>query len=281
MKRSLTLVIAVYNAVAYLEFIFAALRRQSFTAFEVVVADDGSGPAMRESVERAIRSAPFPVRHLWQEDLGFRKNRMLNQAIMAAETDYLVFIDGDCVPHRDFLSDHVGSRVSGALLSGRRVNWSREITETLTLERIESGEFEKLSLPLLVDGFRARSANLEEGIRIKSAFLRKLLQSNRPRILGCNFSVEKGLLERVNGFNEDYTSPGLGEDSDLAFRLQLTGVNLFTLRYLAILFHLYHPITKVGDANKRLYEATIAKQEPYCQNGLLKPASQASAPSKR
>jgi glycosyltransferase involved in cell wall biosynthesis len=273
MKRSLTLVIAVYNAVAYLEFIFAALRRQSFAAFEVIVADDGSGPAMRTLVERAARTLPFPVRHLWQEDLGFRKNKMLNQAIAAAETDYLVFIDGDCVPHRDFLSDHAGSMVPGALLSGRRVNWSSEITGSMTLERVESGYFERLSLPILMDGLRARSANLEDGIRIKSPLVRKILHRNRPRILGCNFSVERGLLERVNGFNEDYTAPGLGEDSDIAFRLQLTGVNLITLRYLAILFHLYHPATKVGESNKRLYEETVAKREPYCQNGLRKPGS--------
>lgn len=271
MKRSLTLVIAVYNAVRYLELIFAALRRQSFADFEVIVADDGSGPELRALVEREARSSPFPVRHLWQEDLGFRKNRMLNQAIGGAETDYIVFIDGDCVPHQDFLSDHVGSRTPGALLSGRRVNWSREITESLTAEQIETGAFERLSFRILNDGLMARSANLEDGIRIRSPFLRKLIHRNKPRILGCNFSVEKQLLERINGFNEDYVAPGLGEDSDVAFRLQLTGVNLITLRYLAVLFHLYHPPTKVGDQNKRLYDAVVKARVSYCKNGLRKP----------
>ena len=195
---------------------------------------------------------------------------MLNKAVSAASAPYLVFIDGDCIPHRDFLRDHWEHRRSGTLLSGRRVNWSKEISDAVTLEHVRSGAFERLSLTILADGLQARSANLEDGVRIQSRLIRRLLTSNRPRILGCNFSVDKELLEKVNGFNEDYKAPGLGEDSDLAFRLQLTGVNLLTLRNIAILFHLYHPRTVVGEANQRLYDAIVAAANPICRNGLRK-----------
>jgi cellulose synthase/poly-beta-1,6-N-acetylglucosamine synthase-like glycosyltransferase len=195
---------------------------------------------------------------------------MLNKAILASRAGYLVFIDGDCLPHKDFLRDHAEGRRKGVLLSGRRVNWSKEISDGITLGAIESGAFEKLSLRILADGLQARSANLEDGIRIGNPFLRGMLHRNRPRILGCNFSVEKDLLERINGFNEDYRSPGLGEDSDLAFRLQLIGVKLFTLRYLAILYHLYHPRTVVGEENHRLYDRVVATAKPLCLNGLRK-----------
>ena len=195
---------------------------------------------------------------------------MLNKAISASQTDYIVFIDGDCVPHREFLADHQVHRAAGAILCGRRVNWSSEITESMKFSDIESGAFERLTLRILVDGLKARSANLEDGVRIRNAIIRRILHRNQARILGCNFSVGKGLLEKVNGFDEDYTAPGLGEDSDLAFRLQLAGAKLLTLRYLAVLFHLYHPVTHVGEKNKQLYDEMVARHNPVCDNGIRK-----------
>lgn len=269
-KPSLTLVIAVYNAVRYLEFVLTALRRQSLTGFEVIVADDGSGAEIRDLIERLRPDLPFPLKHLWHEDTGFRKNAMLNKAIAASQTDYLVFIDGDCVPHRHFLRDHQDNRTPNGVLCGRRVNLSKHITERLTVDDIRSGKFEKLSLSLLLDGLLARSANLEDAVRIESTQIRRILLHKPARILGCNFSVEKQLLEQVNGFNEDYNAPGLGEDSDVAFRLQLVGAQLVSLRYLAILFHLFHPRTFVGTQNQVLYEQTVVLREAVCRNGLRK-----------
>lgn len=266
----MTLVVAVYNALRYLEFIFAALQRQTMKDFEVIIADDGSEPEIELFVRRKRAEVSFPVMHLWQHDAGFRKNAILNKAIAASQTEYLVFIDGDCVPHHAFLHDHWSNRKENALLCGRRVNFSKQITGRLTLDDIISGRFEKLSLRVLLDGLMARSSNLEDGIRIENNLLRRLLHWNKARILGCNFSVEKRLLEQINGFNEDYQGSGLGEDSDIAFRLELTGVQLVTLRYLAVLYHLYHSVTKVGEQNKRIYEEVLRQRNPMCANGLKK-----------
>ena len=268
-----SLVVAVYQNVRYLEFVFAALRRQTMRDFELIIADDGSGHEVAELVERTRKNVSFPVQHLWQEDLGFRKNMMLNKAVNASQTDYLVFIDGDCVPHHRFLEDHGANRHPESVLCGRRVNFSGQITDRLTSRSIESGEFEKLSLSVLIDGMLARSSNLEDAIRIENPFLRRLLHRNHARILGCNFSIEKKLLERINGFNEDYRAPGLGEDSDIAFRLELIGARFVTLRYLAVLYHLYHPPTRVGEENKRTYEEVIKRRNPICANGLRKLAT--------
>jgi glycosyltransferase involved in cell wall biosynthesis len=280
-KKSLSLVIAVYNAVRYLEFIFAALERQTLRDFEVIVADDGSDPAIGELIARSRSRAFFPIAHLWHEDRGFRKNVMLNKAIGASQTDYLVFIDGDCLSHSKFLHDHASTRNGGSVLCGRRVNFSRQITDRLTIEQIRSGTFEKLSASLLLDGLMARSSNLEDAIRIESGFIRTLLHRNRARILGCNFSVEKKWLELINGFNEDYRAPGIGEDSDVAFRLELAGARFTTLRYKAILYHLHHPATQVGEENLRIYEQVVGSRNPVCRNGLVKITGDAAlAPSK-
>ncbi|HMD13168.1 MAG TPA: galactosyltransferase-related protein, partial [Bacteroidota bacterium] len=184
--------------------------------------------------------------------------------------DYLAFIDGDCLPHRHFLKDHWDHREPEGLLCGRRVNLSKQMTDALSLMSITSGQFEKLSTGLLWDGMLARSSNLEDGLRIGNGILRKLIPFNKARILGCNFSVEKKLLEQINGFNEDYLAPGIGEDTDIAYRLSLIGMKFNSLRYLAVLYHLFHPPTQVGGKNKELFDLTVALGDPVCRNGMRK-----------
>ncbi len=269
-KNAVSLVIAVYNSAAYLEFILTSLERQSMDAFEVIVADDGSGPEIGALIERMKSSVRYPIMHLWQDDSGFRKNVMLNKAIAAARTDYLIFIDGDCLPHREFLRDHSTHRAKDAILCGRRVNLSRQLTERISLDLIRSGAYDRLSFPMLVDGLLARSSNIEDGVRITNHLIRTLLHRNEARILGCNFSVEKSLLEKINGFNEDYRAPGIGEDTDIAFRLSLIGVRLIPLRYLAILYHLYHPPTPASADNKKIFERALQLRQARCLNGLAK-----------
>lgn len=268
MKKSLTLIVSVYNAARYLELLFAALARQSFTDFEVIVADDGSGEEVAALIEGVKSRASYNITHVWHEDRGWRKNAILNKSISSARTDYLVFIDGDCIPHKHFLRDHHASIEHDAVLCGRRVNLSKEITAGLTIPEIQSGRYERFTMKLLLDGIMARSYNLEDAIRIESGTLRRLLHRNQARILGCNFSVEKSLLEQINGFNEEYHGPGLGEDSDIAFRLELIGARLKTLRYQAVLYHLYHPTTNVGEGSKQLFDQVVTRREAVCRHGL-------------
>jgi len=267
-KKSLTLIIAVYNGVRSLELIFAALARQSFPDFEVIVADDGSGPDIAALIQHQQKALSFPVRHLWHPDNGFRKNVMLNKALEAAQTEYEVFIDGDCIPHRDFLFDHWTNRMEKTLLCGRRVNLGEYVSRQLSLEAVLSGKFERFSPHLWLDGILGRSTNVEESLRFRAKVLRSILVRADGRILGCNFSVERRWLEEINGFNEDYHAPGRGEDSDIAFRLGLLGVKMRSLRYLAILYHLYHPATPAFEENKSLYERIVAEREIRCLHGI-------------
>jgi cellulose synthase/poly-beta-1,6-N-acetylglucosamine synthase-like glycosyltransferase len=255
----LSLVVAVYNDVRALGLIFLALDRQTFGRFELIVADDGSGPAVAELVASRGRASRYGVRHLWQEDAGFRKNAILNRAVAEARSPYLVFIDGDCIPHRRFLEDHARHAGPETVLCGR-----------IDAEAVSSGRFERIGTRLLVDGLRGRSSWIEDAVRVENPFIRRLLHPGPPAILGCNFSVRREWLERINGFNEDYRGPGLGEDSDVAFRLGLAGARLGSLRNLAVLFHLHHPRTRVGEENRILYDRIVASREMVCRNGLVK-----------
>src|SRR5688572_4956723 len=103
MTFSASLIISLYNKLEYLKMIEAALQRQSFRDFEVVVADDGSKPEVVEGIKDLMNSSPIAFQHCWHEDLGFRKTKILNEAIRKSRSAYLIFIDGDCIPHTHFI----------------------------------------------------------------------------------------------------------------------------------------------------------------------------------
>lgn len=265
----LSLVIAVYNKPDNLRLVLAACARQSFTDFEVIIADDGSGSAIRDVVAEVRDGCGFPIQHLWHEDKGWRKNVMLNNAIRAARAENLVFIDGDCLPGKHFLLDHWHEREPGRVMLGRRVETSERWSRALTLDNIRTGEFERYRWDEWMDGLAGRSLRVEDGIRIPSRILRKLLLRNVRGMLGSNFSVAKKDIIAINGFDELYDGPGCGEDSDVQYRLFLIGVTGKSLRNLAIQYHIWHPLTKVSDACWERFEVVKKTGEPRCRVGLI------------
>jgi len=267
----LSLIIAVYNKPENLRLVFAALERQSFRNFEVLLADDGSGPALLEVIDAAKTRGAFPLTHLWHEDRGWRKNTMLNNAIRAATTDYLVFIDGDCLPSRHFLLDHWSERKHGRVLLGRRVETSERWSEELTIEKVRSGEFERFGWKEFSDMLRGKSLRVEDGVRIRSAILRTILLRSARGMLGANFSAWKRDLEAINGFDELYDGPGCGEDSDVQYRLSLIGVRGKSLRNLAVEYHIWHPRMAVSDASWDRFEAVKKTANARCVHGLQRP----------
>lgn len=269
-KPLLSLIIAVYNKAEHLKMVLAACDRQTLEGFEVIVADDGSDASIKDTVELFQKKYPFSIKHVWHEDKGWRKNAILNKGIRNAEGNYLVFIDGDCVPHTRFLEDHWSEREEKRVLCGRRVLMSERWSRQLRLELIESGSYEGLGLLTLWDGMTRKASNLQEGIRLKSQLLRKILHPKVRGIMGCNFSLYKKDIEAINGFDELYDGPGFGEDTDIQFRLELIGLSCKSLRHKAVLFHTYHPKTKVSQACIGRFEGVKLKRDYWCQSGLLK-----------
>jgi len=265
---AVSLVVAVYNKPDVLRFVLAACARQSFRDFEVIVADDGSGPEVAEVIREGQHCYAYPILHLWHEDRGWRKDTMLNNAIRAARSEYMVFIDGDCLPSRHFLKDHSKEREPGRVLLGRRVETSKRWSESLTLGKVQNGGFERLGWRGLLDGLRGDALRLEDSIRIKSRFLRTLLMRNVRGMLGSNFSIFKSDLVAVNGFDELYDGPGCGEDSDIQYRLSLIGVTGKSVRNLAILYHLHHPPTSMSQACLDRFAMVQKTGEPRCTRGL-------------
>lgn len=265
-----TLIIAVYNKVHYLRLVMAGLQRQSVRNFEVIIADDGSSEEQVTQIKALLSEMPFPTKHLWQADEGFRKNKIMNRAITEAAGEYLVFIDGDCVPHYRFMEEHLKQARIGYCLTGRRVNLSEKITAKLTTENVKAGILERMHLTLIMDAIGKTDTFVERGFYVQSAWLRALINRKERGLLGCNISVFKADMLAVNGFDERYKLPSIGEDTDIEFRLRLNGVKIKPLNNVAIQYHLYHRDLPRPEENLALFRQVERDAVAYTPFGISK-----------
>lgn len=263
-----TVVISFYKKIDYLKLLLEAFNLQSFRNFEIIIADDGSPAEIVAEIEKLSTEYFFPLLHIWQEDSGFRKNRILNRAITTANSDYIIFVDGDCVPHPEFVAEHFKAREASMILTGRRVNLSKKITEKLTTELVSAGYLWRNFLTLAADGVFGESYDVEKGIYIKNNFIRDLFNRKKRGVLGCNFSCFKEDLMEVNGFDERYEAPSVGEDSDIQFRLELAGCEVKSLNHIAVQYHLYHKLQPRPEANLRLFEEVKLAKAAKTQFGI-------------
>lgn len=272
MKQA-SLIISVYNNTRALELILSSLTIQKNKHFETIIADDGSGKDMRKFIEMFRKSSKLDISHIYHEDKGFRKTKILNSAIKQAKSNYLVFIDGDCIPHSNFMHEHISHKELSTVLCGRRVNLSKRFSDKITPEKILNKEIDKVSLIHVLDSWRGkkvRSTYIEEGFIFKNKLIRKFFSRGEPHIVGCNFSLYKSMMEKINGFDENYTGPGFGEDSDVEYRLRLAGYKFKSVRNLAVLFHLHHTRTVESKQNSRYFDEVRERNEFICKNGLEK-----------
>ncbi|MDX1428078.1 MAG: glycosyltransferase, partial [Salegentibacter mishustinae] len=162
-----SLIISFYNGVEKLRMIIKALERQTERNFEVIIADDGSSDESVQAVNKIIEESNLTINHLWHEDKGFRKVIILNEAIRHSRSNYLVFIDGDCIPHKDFMKGHLESQEQNCFLAGRRVNLSEKLTKKLNATRIKNGYLDSdFRLDLIKDGLFGKTTHFEKGFYI-------------------------------------------------------------------------------------------------------------------
>jgi len=139
MSQQISLIISFYNKIEILKLIFAALEIQTYRDFEVIIADDGSKPEVVEKIRRIKSNYFFPIKHVWHEDNGWQKDIILNRAIVVSEGEYLIFIDGDCIPEKHFIQEHVENRAENQIVSGRRIMLTDKISKKLTVQKVQNG----------------------------------------------------------------------------------------------------------------------------------------------
>ncbi len=262
MSLSVSVIVTTYNMPDYLAKVLDGYLCQSARPDELLVADDGSGLDTAEVVECFKKRAPFPVIHVWQDDLGFRAARIRNQAIKASSCDYIVFSDGDCLPHRCFVEDHRRLAAPGWFVQGKRMLMDRRASARVVL----SGAFNPVAMCL-----KGELSGCHHLVRIPGlAWEKKGVRG----IKTCNFGVFRTNLMAVNGFNEDFVGWGR-EDAEMAARLFASGVRRKDPPFSALVYHLWHE-EKARDRlaeNDRLLEMTVRTGRVACANGIDKSAS--------
>jgi glycosyltransferase involved in cell wall biosynthesis len=231
-----SVILAFYNDLPLLRTVLDSLNDQYSGQFEVLIADDGSKSEVVTELKALLPKYPFKCQHLWHPDHGFRKVVIMNQAVLAAKTNHLIFMDADCVPQRHFVNDHLRSLRPGVYQAGRRIDAFYEgLTELRRTPSIRL--FTKHWLRFFLWSARGKARNVEKGIRLPYA-LAKRLPSGRPwSLVGCNFSVCKEDLLAVNGFDERADVQWGAEDSDIDRRLLQAGLKRVNLRYQATMIH--------------------------------------------
>ncbi len=265
-----SVIAAFYNNITYLKLVLAGFERQTEKDFELIIADDGSREEVVKEIETIGSNYSFRIKHIWHPDKGFRKNKILNQSILASESDYLIFIDSDCVPHCKFVEEHLNERENNKVLTGRRVNLSQKLTNMLSEEKVKNGFLESNNLLMLEDALFGKSNYVEKGFYFENKFLRNVFNKKQRGLLGCNFSLYKSDILAINGFDERYEAPSIGEDSDVEFRLGLNGVKVKSLNHIAVQYHLYHKLQERLQKNLDLFDDVKKSRIAFTPFGLKK-----------
>ena len=234
----ISFIVLTYNRADALLAVLRALAPQCDARHEVLIADDGSRPDQVAMLVGQCPTFSCPVRHVWHPDTGFTAARARNLGVGHATGDYLVFLDGDCIPGKNFVAQHARLAEVGCFVNGSRVLLSENFTAEVLKRQIDlpaspasfwfqarlRGDCNKL-LHLLVWPWRL--------FRVKKDFLWRGIRS-------CNFGVWRQDFVSVNGFDETFEGWG-HEDADFVLRLSHLGLQRKNGFWATEVFHLWHP----------------------------------------
>ncbi|MFP4064119.1 MAG: glycosyltransferase family 2 protein [Bacteroidales bacterium] len=271
MKRlpEVAVILSTYNQPRWLEKVLWGYMKQTFRAFDLIIADDGSGEETAEMIRYYQENSALNLYHTWHPDKGFRKCRILNQAILETNADYLIFSDGDCIPRADFVEKHLRSLRKGFFLSGGNIKLNRKVSEAITSQDVDAQR--PFNFRWLLKMGQPMSSKLMKLVRNPAiADLLNRITPTRATWNGHNVSGWKADIIKVNGYNEEMMYGGL--DRELGERLMNAGVTGRQIRYSAICVHLDHqrPYKQLSviRKNKAIRREVKKKGLTWTKNGV-------------
>ncbi|MDH6354097.1 glycosyltransferase involved in cell wall biosynthesis [Dysgonomonas sp. PH5-45] len=256
----ISVIISFYKRLDNLEMILRRLSMQSEKDFEVIVSEDDNAQTTIDYLKDARKRFDFTIKHISQEDKGFRKNKALNQSIKISEGEYLVFLDGDCIPHIEWLKGYKKWLKPKTVCLGRRCYLDEAITNRIY-------ETKGKRIPFYYVLLHTK--------RLTNAFYLPFLDPGKPKrkIIGCNWGVHKQSLIDINGFDEDYEVASVGEDMDVDYRFRHTDVIFKNIKHSVVTLHLWHKANYKPEDVKKAKAIWAKKKEEglvFCKNGLIK-----------
>ncbi len=253
----ISLIITTYNWPAALQLVLLALNKQG-EDFEVLIADDGSSSETAEMIKKIGQKLDYPWQHIWQDDQGFRAAKIRNKAVLQAKGDYLIFMDGDCIPSTAFIDRHRRFAEQGWWVTGNRLLLSRSFSERAIANQLAINQQTFLywcQRRLLGDCNR-----LLPLLCLPLSASRKWHPQSWKGAKTCNLAMWKRDFLYVNGFDESYEGWGY-EDSDLIIRLIRTGIYRKSGRFALPVFHLWHP-----ESDRRSEAKNLARLQTILKN---------------
>jgi glycosyltransferase involved in cell wall biosynthesis len=269
-KFKVSIVISTYNHPIWLQKVLWSYELQSEKNFEIIIADDGSTSETKLVIDEFIKNSTLQISHVWQEDNGFRKTKILNKAILQANADYLIFSDGDCIARQDFVAKHLMLRKKNRFLSAGYIKLSKEISKSISKENLVSQACFEADWLLALGLKKNFKINKLTSFGFKEWFLNTFTPT-KATWDGCNVSGWKEDVLKVNGFDERMEYGG--EDREIGERLSNLGVKGMQARYSLILLHLHHkrPYKNETSAqkNKKIRAETKRAKSGYTNFGIV------------
>jgi glycosyltransferase involved in cell wall biosynthesis len=263
----ISVIVTTYNREDALEAVLRSLAGQTDSDFEVVVADDGSRPATAKTIDAWKAKAGHRVEHVWHEDRGFRAAEIRNRAVLASRGTYCIFLDGDCLVRPDFVAVHRRLAQPGHFVTGNRILLSPELTAKVLSEKLAPENWG--SFRWLGERLRGEVNRLSALLHIPLGPFRGLRSRIWEGARSCNLAIWRSDLDRVDGFDADYSGWGK-EDSDIIVRLLHAGVRRKDGVFATGVIHLWHAEAdrSMLSDNERKLDSVIGGDRIAAQRGL-------------
>ncbi|QNK78895.1 glycosyltransferase family 2 protein [Winogradskyella sp. PAMC22761] len=233
----ITVIIATYNKIDWLEKVLYGYSVQTYKDFDIIIADDGSTNETKVLIDKFKENYPVNITHAWHEDKGYRRQKILNEAIVMAKNEYILFTDGDCIPREDFVETHAKFAEKGYFLSGGYCKLNMDLSETISEDDISSHNCFDVKW-LKSKGELGSKNTLKLSVKDGLASFLDVVTPTGATFNNCNSSAWKADLIAINGYDErmQYGGP----DRELGERLVNFGMKTKQIRYKAIVLHLDH-----------------------------------------
>lgn len=267
-----SIIIPTYNDIVALKLILDALQYQTYTNFEIIIAEDNDSQETEDFLK--TYKSKYKIKHFSQPDKGNRKPRAVNNSIKLSSGKYIILIDGDTIPYSNFIENHILMSSPNICLCGRRVNLGDRVSDDLRSSKITALEIEKSFFRKYKYLNNDNIRHYEQGISLNPSTLAykflSLINKN-TNILASNVSCYKEALIRVNGIDENLPYAPSRDDYDLQWRLEAIGIQMKSCKYSANLFHLNHSRTErlyEDEQNKEIIKTKQKNNEFYAKVGI-------------
>ncbi|QDL54300.1 glycosyltransferase [Rhodoferax aquaticus] len=233
----LSVVVTTYNRSETVAQVLRALAVQTDRQFEVVIADDGSNAQHQQAIALSAAACHLKVTHVWHPDVGFTASVARNRGVFHSSGNYIIFIDGDCVPDVDFIAQHRAIREADCFVNGSRVLLSPSFTDQVISENLNlAGRSLGYWLQRRICG---DCSKLTGQLRFPLSRGRRQAQFRWRGIKSCNMGVWRHHFELVNGFDSTFNGWG-HEDADFVLRLHNAHVIRKNGFCATEVYHLWH-----------------------------------------